>query len=99
MWWRQQPQHWLKQRKAGSRFTQTPRSQGTQLLRLLTTVDGFATVTLTQSSIVVGGAQSVRIANNPAFPTCRANALKALCVSAGFSAAAMLISGNLADCN
>ena len=65
----------------------------------LTTVDGFANVTLTQSSIVVDGTQSVRILNNPGFSTCRATALKSLFVAAGFSADAMLIRGNLADCN
>jgi hypothetical protein len=66
---------------------------------LLTTVDGFANVTLTQTGITGGGIQSVRIVDNPGFSTCRANALKALFVAAGFSADAMLISGNQPDCN
>lgn len=66
---------------------------------LLTTVDGFSNVTLTQSNIMIAGSQSVRIVKNPGFSTCRADALKALFVAAGFDAASMEISGNLADCN
>ena len=65
---------------------------------LLTTVDGFSNVTLSQIAITGGSAQSVRIVSNPGFSTCRANALKALFVAAGFSAAAMEISGNSGDC-
>ena len=66
---------------------------------LLTTVDGFKNIALKQSGIVISGAQSVRIVNNPKLSNCRANEFKAAFVSAGFSAASMVLQGNLPDCN
>ena len=62
----------------------------------LTTVDGFTAVMLKQSNIQVSGAQSLRIVNNPQLSTCRANQLQQLFLAAGFAAADMVISGNLA---
>lgn len=63
---------------------------------LLSDVSGFSGVTIKMSGIVVSGAYSVRIVNNPKLSDCRARELAALFTAAGYSAASMTISGNAA---
>ncbi len=60
----------------------------------LQNVEGFTSVTLSHDQNGTG----VRIVKNPQLSNCRAQALAALFVAAGFDGAGQTVSGNLADC-
>ena len=62
----------------------------------LSEVLGFTGITFKSDGIVVGGAYTVRIYNNPMFSECRAHELAQVFLGAGASADGITIMGNLA---